>query len=158
ASLVLGSVVEWLSSVPKQQDATKSLESWTMGGAVSTADQGLPVPVIYGEVLTGGYTISAGVNASQMTPSSTIEPTVTIGGDPNPSINTGGGGTFTVVVTLSAGPFNVGEPYTYAWTVSGFAGAVARRVSRQTTATVRVELDYSKGANLVYSDTGSVSV
>lgn len=158
ASLMIGSVVEWLTSMPRREDATKSLESWTFNGAANSADQGLPVPIIYGEVLTGGYPISAGINASQVTPTGAIEPLVTIGGDPNPVANTGGGGFFTMVVTLSAGPFNIGEPYSYSWTVSGFAGAVQRRITKQTTATVRVELDYNLAANLNYSDTGTVSV
>lgn len=156
-SLMLGAVVEWLTPIPKK-DELKRLDSWTISGATNTVDQGAPVPVIYGEVLTGSYTISAGVSASEVIDGVGGVPVVQIGGNLSPAIRTGGGGTKTVVLSLSAGPFNMNGPYTYTWTKSGFALAGAIRVSNAGQATYRVELDYTLADDALVKDTGSVTV
>lgn len=156
-SLMLGAVVEWLTPIPKKEDL-KRLDSWTISGATNTVEQGAPVPVIYGEVLTGSYTISAGVSASEVIDGVGGVPVVQIGGNLSPAIMTGGGGTKTAVLSLSAGPFNMNEPYTYVWTKAGFALAGAIRVSNAGQATYRVELDYTLADDALVKDTGSVTV
>lgn len=157
AVLMLGAVVEALTPVQKRPEQ-KNLQNWGISGPVNTVDQGLPVPVIYGEVLAGGYTISAGVTAAQLNPGGTLGPAVAIGGRVNYEIYTGAGGTYTVVVMLSASPFNMDEPYTFTWTKSGFAGATAQRMIGANLSTLRLELDYSIGGAAYTSDTGTVSL
>ena len=163
ASLMLGSVVEWLTPMPKRDDSQKSLQSWTISGPVNTADQGLPVPIIYGEVLTGGYTISAGIVAAPVSPGGSIDPSAYIGGEINPNA-VASGGSITVVVKLSCGAYNLDDPLSYAWSFTGFAGATARRLTLADKSTMRLELDYTMTPNptpwlpLITTDTGTVAV
>lgn len=159
ASLMIGAVTEWLTPVPKRQEATKSLESWTVSGPTNTVDQGLPVPIIYGEVLAGGYAISAGLSAAQLTPGGSVGPDASIGGNLNPVANTGSGGLWTSVAILSAGAFNMDEPYGYTWSYTGFAGAAAVRLIGQGTASIRLEVDTTLlGDGVTQVFTGSVTV
>lgn len=158
ASLMLGSVVEWLTPIPKKAKDGVHAESWTINGGVNNVTQGDPVPVIYGEVLTEGYPISAGILASKVAVSEGAAAAVAIGGNTSPAFMTGGGGTYTAVVTLSASPRNVGSVQSYAWTVTGFTEAVAKRVLQTTTATVRIELDFTLSANQINSSAGTVSL
>lgn len=156
--LMVGSVAEWLTPKVKHDSGGKSLQSWSISGPTNTVDQGLPVPVIYGEVLTGGYPISAGIAASQVVNGS-IGASVAIGGTTEVSDHTGAGGSFTSVVQLGAGPFNMLEPLTYAWTKSGFAGAAATRFTGTSSSSVRLEVDFSGlASNTVTTYTGTVSL
>lgn len=124
-SMMIGSVVEWLTPVQKREDY-KQAQSWTISGPTNTLDQGAPVPVIYGEVLAGSSPISAGVIASTMSVDQSIDPFVDIGGrfDICQVLN-GATGSYSNVFDLYAGPFNLNEPITYSWSKTGFAGATA---------------------------------
>lgn len=141
-SLMMGAVAEWLTPTPKRDEATKSKESWTMGGPSNTVDQGLPVPVIYGEVLAGGYVISAGISAAQIAPDNTLDGAVAIGGNVAPYVSNMVEDAYTVVLQFSAGIFNLNEPYTYSWAYTGFAGALAVRLKDGDKATCRIEVDF----------------
>lgn len=69
ASLVLGGVAQLLSPVPttstgadSEQDPRKS---YSFSGIQQTSRAGVPVPICYGEVLTGSVVISAGIETVQ---------------------------------------------------------------------------------------------
>lgn len=69
ASLVLGGVAELLTPVPtlptgadSNQDPRKS---YSFSGIQQTSRAGVPVPICYGEVLTGSVVISAGIETVQ---------------------------------------------------------------------------------------------
>lgn len=134
-SMMLGSIVEWLTPVPKSDKQSDSaLQSWTFNGPTNTTDQGSPVPIIYGEVLTGAQCISAGVAASQLTPGGAVSPEIRIGGqealwgsvvgdqDPTGLLH---GGKGTIKAVYGVGVFNLAGPLSYQWTWSGFNGADA---------------------------------
>ena len=79
--LVAGSVIEMLTPTAKRDSNSGArLNSWTFSGPGNDLGQGQPVPVIYGEVLTGGYAISGGLASSDLSVSGSIDPAVTIGG------------------------------------------------------------------------------
>lgn len=64
ASLVLGGVAQLLMPVPgsetsEQQDPQ---ESYSFSGIQQTSREGVPVPIVYGEVLVGSVVVSAGIN------------------------------------------------------------------------------------------------
>ena len=44
----------------------QKLQSFSFSGIVNVAQQGLPVPVCYGRVITGSVVISAGLNSEQL--------------------------------------------------------------------------------------------
>jgi predicted phage tail protein len=128
ASLMLGSVVEWLTPLPKKAEQQAAAQSWTINGPSNTTDAGVPVPIIYGEVLTGSQCISAGVAAAQLTPSGAVAPAATIGG---PLALSGVGysdygSTATVTQTYTVGVFNLTDPISVVWSYSGFAGATVQ--------------------------------
>lgn len=60
ASMLLGGVVQMLSPVPKMPTDEDGKQSYAFGGVVNTTQQGLPVPVVYGEMLVGSRVVSAG--------------------------------------------------------------------------------------------------
>jgi len=67
-SLVLGGVMQLLSTAPKTPDIPERPEntpSYTFNGPVNTTAQGHPVPVGYGRLIVGGAVISAGINLEQ---------------------------------------------------------------------------------------------
>lgn len=158
-SLMAGSVVEWLTPKMQRQEVSNSqMQSWGIAGPTNTAEQGSPVPVIYGEVLTGSMTISAGIIAAQVTPGGTVAAAVEIGGNTDLSAFTGGAGTHTMVVILSASPFNLDEPFAYTWSYTGFTNAIARRLTNASKGTMRLELDYTGITDVNQLDTGDVTV
>lgn len=67
ASLVLGGVAQLLSPVPRidqeQQDPRKT---FSFSGIQNSGRAGLPVPIVYGETITGSVTISAGIDTVQV--------------------------------------------------------------------------------------------
>lgn len=156
-SLMFGAVTEWLTPKIKREDVEKSLNSWSFNGPVNTTEQGAPVPIIYGEVLTGGVPISAGIVTSSVTPDGATEPSVSIGGNPEFYVRAYGPGVYTIVVSLSASPFNLQDPLTYSWGYTGFASAVAKRLVISNRSTMRLELDYNITSSAVL-DSGSVNV
>jgi len=65
-ALVLGGALAMLSPQPKNQSAEDrdgSKASYNFNGAVNTQAQGNPVPLMYGEGLTGSAVISAAIRA-----------------------------------------------------------------------------------------------
>lgn len=57
ASLIVGGLVELLAPGPETEDADDP--SYLFGGPVSNVSQGLAIPVLYGELIISGGTISA---------------------------------------------------------------------------------------------------
>lgn len=160
ASLMIGSVAEWLTPIPKKEDMAKSLQSWTLNGPTNTVEQGYPVPIIYGEVLTGGYTISAGISVSQLDSAAGDAPLATVGGevdsafyavnDTDPIVG---------VIQLTVGTVNLQEPFTYSWSYSGFSGATSVSMDGADTATIRLTLTGpARAAGTSLLVTGNVSV
>lgn len=74
ASLVLGGVAQLLTPTPKLgvtdargvDEATDPRRSYSFSGIQNVSRQGVPVPIIYGEVFTGSVVISAGVNTEEI--------------------------------------------------------------------------------------------
>ena len=65
-SLVLGGVSQLLSPSPPPIPEASKLQSFSFSGVVNVADQGLPVPICYGRVITGSVVISAGINSEPL--------------------------------------------------------------------------------------------
>ena len=63
-ALVLGGVSQLLSPAPPSVNEASKLQSFSFSGIVNVSDQGLPVPICYGRVVTGSVVISAGLNAA----------------------------------------------------------------------------------------------
>ena len=67
ASLVLGGVSELLTPTPKVGvSESDPRRSYSFSGIQNVSRQGVPVPVIYGEVFTGSVVISAGINTEEV--------------------------------------------------------------------------------------------
>lgn len=70
ASLALGGVAQLLTPTPRPPTGPDSdsdpRKSYSFSGIQNTARQGVPIPVIYGEVLTGSVVISAGIDIVQI--------------------------------------------------------------------------------------------
>jgi predicted phage tail protein len=67
ASLVIGGVAQLLTPTPKiSQDEGDPRKSFSFSGIQNTNRAGVPVPVIYGETLTGSVVISAGIDIVQV--------------------------------------------------------------------------------------------
>jgi predicted phage tail protein len=68
AMIGLGLAVAGASQLLTNQEKKKeeSDQSYTLSGATNTYEQGNPVPLVYGEVITGGHLISAGVDIEQL--------------------------------------------------------------------------------------------
>ena len=64
-SLVLGGISQLLSPAPPSVNEASKLQSFSFSGIVNVSDQGLPVPICYGRVVTGSVVISAGLNAAR---------------------------------------------------------------------------------------------
>lgn len=65
AALALGGASQLLSPENKANDTDKD-SSFTMSGPGNTYDQGYPVPLVYGEVITGSVMISAGIDVEKI--------------------------------------------------------------------------------------------
>jgi predicted phage tail protein len=70
-SLVLGGVAQLLTPVPKMNatgmDSTNDpRKSYGFSSIQNTSRQGTPVPIVYGEVITGSIVISAGIDITQV--------------------------------------------------------------------------------------------
>jgi predicted phage tail protein len=83
ASLALGGVAQLLTPVPKISgpgaasmgsmssgakgaDDSDPRKNYSFSGIQNTSRQGVPVPVIYGEVIVGSVVISAGIDVDQV--------------------------------------------------------------------------------------------
>ena len=70
-SLVLGGVAQLISpqqtysSTERGKEAAR-FESFTFSGITNTAQQGLPVPIVYGRAFTGSAVISSGLDVDQL--------------------------------------------------------------------------------------------
>lgn len=156
-SLMFGSVAEWLTPTPKKQDSGKSLQSWGYQGPTNQAEAGQVIPLIFGEVLVGSVPISAGISTARVAPNDSIDALVTIGGRTDNSFWADYTNPVTYSLVFSASPYNIADPMTYAWTVTGFALATSKVVT-QNGATVTVSLTYTDPGLGLVDDTGSVSV
>lgn len=75
ASLVLGGVAQMLSPTPQlnsgssygQDSDTDPRRSYSFSGVQNTSRQGIPVPVVYGEVIVGSIVVSAGTTTVKVT-------------------------------------------------------------------------------------------
>jgi predicted phage tail protein len=66
-ALVLGGVAQLLTPTPKLGTSENDpRRSYSFSGIQNVSRQGVPVPVIYGEVLTGSVVISAGINTEEV--------------------------------------------------------------------------------------------
>lgn len=67
ASLVLTGVANIISPIPKTPEMDSDpRENFNFSGVQNVARAGVVVPVIYGEVITGSITISAGLNTEEV--------------------------------------------------------------------------------------------
>ncbi len=65
AAMVIGGVIQMLSPVPKtasqqEQAGSENKPSYLFNGAFNSTQQGLPVPVIYGQMLVGSSVVAIG--------------------------------------------------------------------------------------------------
>jgi predicted phage tail protein len=65
-SLVVGGVAELLTPTPEIGDQDPQ-ESYSFSGVQNTSRAGLPVPIVYGEMLVGSVVVSAGIDTVQVT-------------------------------------------------------------------------------------------
>jgi predicted phage tail protein len=67
ASLVLGGIAQLLTPTPKtDEDEGDPKKSFSFSGIQNTTRAGVPVPVVYGEMLVGGIVVSAGADIVQV--------------------------------------------------------------------------------------------
>ena len=67
ASLVLGGVAQLLTPTPTtSQDEGDPRKSFSFSGIQNTTRAGVPVPVVFGEMLVGGIVVSAGADIVQV--------------------------------------------------------------------------------------------
>lgn len=64
-ALILSGASSLLASMEEKEKDDKD-ESFTMSGPSNNYEQGSPVPLVYGEVITGGYPISAGIDVEDI--------------------------------------------------------------------------------------------
>lgn len=156
-SLMLGSVAEWLTPTPKKQERGTSLQSWGYQGPANSAEAGQCIPLIFGEVLVGSVPISAGISTSRLTPDNSTESIVSIGGRLDNNFMPYFSSPVSYELLFSAGTYNIADPITYTWSVTGFPLADSKNIV-QTGASVRITLSYSGVPGTAIEDTGTVSV
>ena len=69
AALTLQGVSEMLFPLPKPQDFSSEEDprlSFSFGGVQNTSRAGTPVPIVYGEIITGSVVISAATDVNQV--------------------------------------------------------------------------------------------
>jgi len=69
AALVLGGVSDLLFPLPEPQDFNSEEDpqlSFSFSGLQNTSRAGTPVPIVYGEIVTGSVVISAGIDTNQV--------------------------------------------------------------------------------------------
>lgn len=125
ASLVIGGISELLAPKIGTSDVSSDgTQTWTLNGPGNTVDQGYPVPVIYGEVLTGGYVVSAGMSVAEVA-GGVADPTANITGtlSQSPWIYPTNKDT-KVVFKLTASSYNI-DNANYDWTINNVVGSSA---------------------------------
>lgn len=157
AGLMLGAVTEWLTPTPKKEEYT-DVKSWLVSGPTNTLEQGAVVPVIYGEVLTGGQPISAGIAVAELSAEGSTGPFASIGGKLSHEVNLFGANLAVVVVQLSTTPANVAEPISYLWSFTGFNVATTKDLPVATNSTMRLSLTIPVAFNETAECPGVVSV
>jgi predicted phage tail protein len=65
AAMVIGGVIQMLSPTPKtssqqEQATTENKPSYLFNGAFNSTQQGLPVPIVYGQMLVGSSVVGVG--------------------------------------------------------------------------------------------------
>jgi len=70
-AMTIGGVVQMLTPVPKspsqqEQATTENKPSYLFNGAFNSTQQGLPVPVVYGQMLVGSSVVAVGTWAEAM--------------------------------------------------------------------------------------------
>jgi predicted phage tail protein len=70
-ALVLGGLSQMLTPTPTIKQGTDGdndpRKSYSFSGIQNVSRQGVPVPIIYGEVFTGSIVVSAGINTEEVT-------------------------------------------------------------------------------------------
>jgi predicted phage tail protein len=67
ASLIIGGVAELLTPIPKIGDAEDDpRKSYSFSGVQNVSRQGVPVPIVYGEMIVGSIVISAGISTDKV--------------------------------------------------------------------------------------------
>jgi predicted phage tail protein len=70
AALVLGGIAQMLTPTPTINQGTDGdndpRKSYSFSGIQNVSRQGVPVPIIYGEVFTGSIVVSAGINTEEV--------------------------------------------------------------------------------------------
>ncbi len=67
STLIFQGVLQYLSAPkPTERDKRANQTSFGFDGPVNTDEEGLPVPVNYGRVITGGARISAGISTDEL--------------------------------------------------------------------------------------------
>jgi predicted phage tail protein len=65
--LVIGGVAQLLTPTPKtSEDEGDPRKSFSFSGIQNTTRAGVPVPVVFGEMLVGGIVVSAGADIVQV--------------------------------------------------------------------------------------------
>lgn len=70
-SMVLGGVSQLLTPAPRvtdysQRERPDQRPSFLFNGAVNVAEQGLPIPLVYGQMRTGSVVVSAGITTDNI--------------------------------------------------------------------------------------------
>lgn len=65
-SLAVAGVASMLAKTPPAAASAASENSFSLGGPGNTYEQGNPVPLVYGEVITGSVLVSAGLDIEQI--------------------------------------------------------------------------------------------
>jgi predicted phage tail protein len=67
ASLIIGGVAQLLTPIPKIGDAEDDpRKSYSFSGVQNVSRQGVPVPIVYGEMIVGSIVISAGISTDKV--------------------------------------------------------------------------------------------
>jgi predicted phage tail protein len=76
SALMLGGLMQLVSPQRKQgvEPRVDNQPSYAFSGAVNTTQQGYPVPLVFGRVITGGATISGGMSADELVASASPSP------------------------------------------------------------------------------------
>jgi len=83
AAMILGGISQLLAPEEKEE---KDENSFTMNGPGNTESQGSPIPLVYGEVITGGIMVSGGIDIED------IGNTINDGNGKSSGKGSGGGG------------------------------------------------------------------